>query len=178
MIYNAAIMRWRPPAFALLCGLWLIAAAACGPEPDLKASLRVVPELSGYYDPGVQPDGENRLLPSLTFRLKNEGPLPINHVDLVIAYWEFGADGEKDSLQIKGIGSAALDPGQTSEPMTVRSTIGYKGPVPRVEFFTNSIFKGFTVKVFAKRKGKTTPLGEFPVDERILPTISKDGAHP
>ena len=162
----------------IACSLGLTAAAACGPEPDLAASLKLVPEISGYYDPGLQPDGQNKLVPSMTFRLKNEGPLPLNYVDIVIAYWPVGADGEKDSLQIKGIGSTALEPGQTSEPFTVRSSVGYLSPMPRAEFFQSSYYTGFIIKVFAKRKGKTTPLGEFPVEARLLPAAKRDGARP
>ena len=177
MIYNAAIMC-RRLLVLLACSLWLTAAAACGPEPDLAASLKLVPEISGYYDPGLQPDGQNKLVPSMTFRIKNEGPLPINYVDIVIAYWPVGADGEKDSLQIKGIGSTALEPGQTSEPFTVRSSVGYLSPMPRAEFFQSSYYTGFIIKVFAKRKGKTTPLGEFPVEARLLPAAKRDGARP
>ena len=162
----------------IACSLWLTAAAACGPEPDLGASLKLIPEISGYHDPGLQPDGQNKLVPSLTFRIKYEGPLPVNHVDLVIASWPVGADGEKDSVQIKGIGSTALEPGQTSEPFTVRSGIGYTSYAPRAEFFQSSLYTGFTIKVFAKRKGKTTPLGEFPVEARLLPAAKRDGARP
>jgi hypothetical protein len=167
----------RAPVLVAFCVL-LAAASACGPEPDLRTSLKLVPTISGYYDDGVLPSGESRLLPSLTFQLKNEGDLPIDHVDLVIAYWEVGADGENDSNQIKGIGSDALAPGQTSEPMTVRASIGYKGYGARADFFTSVRYRGFIVKVFAKRRGKTTPLGEFPVEQRVLPTARKDGARP
>ena len=156
----------------------LAAAAGCGPEPDLRKSLKLIPTISGYYDDGVQPNGDNRLLPSMTFQLKNEGDLPIDYVDLVVAYWEVGADGEKDSSFLKGIGNTALAPGQTSDSITVRSSVGYTGLMPRGEFFSNVLYKGFIIKVFAKRKGKTTPLGEFPVEQRVLPTVRKDGARP
>jgi len=170
-------MLRRAPLLVALC-FWLAAGSACGPEPDLRKSLKLIPTISGYYDDGVLPSGEARLLPSMTFQLKNEGDLPIDHVDLVIAYWEVGADGENDSNQIKGIGSTALAPGQTSEPMTVRASIGYKAFGARADFFTSVRYRGFIIKVFAKRKGKTTPLGEFPVEQRVLPSVRKDGTRP
>jgi hypothetical protein len=169
-------MHRRSPVLVLACALW-IAAAACGPQPDLR-TLKLLPTMSGYYDDGVQPDGQNRLLPSLTFQVKNEGNLPVANVDLVLAFWEVGADGENDSKQIRGIGNTALEPGQTSEALTVRASIGYRSPAPRAEFFSNSFFKGFTVKVFAKLRGRTTPIGEFPVEPRLLPAAGKDGSRP
>ena len=167
----------RVPTLVALC-LLLAVASACGPEPDVRNSLKLIPTISGYYDDGVQPNGDNRLLPSMTFQLKNEGDLPIDYVDLVVAYWQVGDDGEKDSSFIKGIGGTALEPGQTSDPITVRSSVGYTGLMPRAEFFTNVSYKGFIIKVFAKRRGKTTPLGEFPVEQRVLPSARKDGARP
>jgi hypothetical protein len=170
-------MRRRLPGL-LFASLWLIATAACGPEANLATDLKLVPTISGYYDDGITPAKENRILPSITFQLRNDGKLPITNVDLVVAYWPVGADGELDSKQVRGIGSKALEPGATSETLTVRASVGYTHAGPRVDMFTNSLFKGFIVKVFAKRSGKTTKLGEFPIEARLLPAVSKDGSHP
>ena len=167
--------RWP---VVLLGSLWLIASAACGPQPNLATDLKVTPTISGYADAGITPDKQNRILPSITFELKNEGNLPITNVDLVVAFWEVGADGEQDSKQIRGIEKTALEPGATSETITVRASVGYTHPGPRADMFTNSLYKGFIAKIFAKRSGKTTRLGEFPIEARLLPAVSKDGSHP
>ena len=165
----------RRLAAPLLALLWLVSSWGCGPQPNLATDLKLVPTVSGYYDDGVQPDKQNRLLPSLTFELRNVGTLPINNVDLVVAFWEVGADGENDSKQIRGLSGTALEPGKASEPITVRASVGYKYPGPRAEFFVNARWKGFIVKVFAKRGGKTAKLGEFPVDARLLPAARTGG---
>jgi hypothetical protein len=170
-------MRRRSPVLLLAC-LWLIAVWGCGPQPNLATDLKLIPTMSGYYDEGITPDRLNKIVPSLTFQLTNQGKLPITNVDLVVAYWQVGADGELDSKQIRGIGNSALEPGATSEAITVRSSVGYTHEGPRADMFTNSLFKGFIVKVFAKRAGKTTRLGEFPVEARLLPAVRKDGSHP
>ena len=170
-------MRRRWPV-VLLGSLWLIASAGCGPQPDLATDLKLTPTMTGYYDDGITPAKLNRLLPSITFQLSNQGKLPITNVDLVVAFWETGADGELDSKQIRGITSTALEPGATSETLTVRSSVGYTHEGPRADMFTNSLYKGFIVKVFGKRAGKTTKLGEFPIEARLLPAGSKDGSHP
>ena len=170
-------MRGRWPV-VLFVSLWLIASAACGPQPNLATDLKLNPTISGYYDDGITPTKLNRILPSITFELKNVGTLPITNVDLVAAFWQNGDDGELDSKQIRGIGSTALEPGATSETITVRSTVGYTHEGPRADMFTNSLYKGFIVKIFAKRAGKTTKLGEFPIEARLLPAVSKDGSHP
>ena len=156
--------------------LALIAAAACA-NPDLK-SLKIVNVISGYHDAGITPDHENKLVPSVTFQLKNEGAEPLSYVDLAVDYWEIGADGPKDSKVIQGIGGQALQPGQTGESITVHSTIGYTSPAARADFFTLSSFKGFTVKFFAKFGGRTTPLGELKVEPRLLPSTGLGGDRP
>jgi hypothetical protein len=170
-------MLLRSLLAALVC-LGLVAGAACGKYPDLATSLKVVNTLTGYYDDGPAPDGQNRLLPSVTFQLKNETTEPLSEIDLAVAYWEVGADGEKDSKQIRGIAGTPLGPGQTGEPITVRSSVGYTYPGPRAEIFTNSQFKGFIVKFFAKYRGRTTRLGELPVESRLLPAAGRDGKRP
>src|SRR5262245_28256871 len=126
--------------------LALIAAAACGAYPDFKHDLKIVNVISGYHDAGITPDKQNKLVPSVTFQLKNEGTEAYNYIDLALDFWQVGDDGPKDSVVIPGIGGTALDPGQTSESITVHSNIGYTSPAARVDFFTLSSFKGFSVK--------------------------------
>ena len=171
-------MRRRLPVVLLAC-LWLIAGSACGPEPDLT-QLELVPGISGYYDDGIvqsgPEQGQNRLLPSVTFQLKNEGTLPVTYVDLVVAYWRVAVDdGEKESKVIQGIGGTPLGPGETADSITVRSSVGYTSPAARAEFFLHSEFIDFKVKVFAKRGGRTVSLGELAVERRLLPAVPKSG---
>jgi hypothetical protein len=170
-------MRRRWPV-VLLGSLWLIASAGCGPQPNLEKDLKLEPTMTGYRDGGISASKLNRILPSITFQLRNIGTLPITNVDLVLDFWQDGADGESDSKQIRGIRSTALEPSATSETITVQSTVGYSGEGARKDMFDNSLYKPFKVKVFAKRGGKTTKLGEFPIEARLLPAVSKDGSHP
>lgn len=171
----------RSPVLVVAC-LCLTANWACGPQPDLKR-LKLIPQLSGYYDDGLIQQGRDagqfRLLPSVTFQVKNEGNLPLTYVDLTLAFWRVSDDGEKDSMLIEGIGRTALEPGATSDSITVRSTVGYTAPsgIP-AEFFTSPAWVDFKVKVFARKSGRTTSLGELAVERRILPAIRKDGPRP
>jgi hypothetical protein len=173
-------MRWRWPVLLSAC-LWLIAGSACGPQPDLKA-VKLVPGLSGYYDDGIVQEGrdkgQNRLLPSVTFRLKNDGTLPVDYLDLTVAFWRLNDDGELDSKLIQGVGRAPLAPGATSDSITVRSDVGYTSPAVPAEFFLMRDFVDFKVKVFARRAGTNVTLGELPVERRLLPAARKDGLQP
>ena len=163
-------MGRRSPVLIAVC-FWLIAGAACEPAIDLSKVLKFLPSLTGYYDNGLNANKLNQYLPSITFQLKNEGDVPLSNVDMSIAFWEVGADGELESKYIRGIGSTALLPGATSEPITVRSSVGYTSPIYGAQIFSHSLFKGMVVKVFAKRRGKTTKLGELQVEQRVLPSV-------
>lgn len=163
-------MGRRSPVLIAVCS-WLIAGAACEPAIDLSRALKLLPSLTGYYDNGLNANKLNQYLPSITFQLKNEGDVPLSNVDMSIAFWEVGADGELDSKYVRGIGSTALPPGATTEAMTVRSSVGYTSEIYGAGIFSNSRFKGMVVKVFAKRRGKTTKLGELQVEQRVLPSV-------
>ena len=150
--------------------LALAAVVSCGPPVNLQEALAVTDVFTGWYDNGVK-DGKNHLVPSITFRLKNQSDRPLSSVQLVVDYWFDGDDGPKDSAQVRGIGSDAVPPGGTTEPITVRFTIGYTLEAPRAELFTHSQFRDATVKMFAKRSGAIASLGEFPIERRLIPHV-------
>jgi len=168
----------RPLAVLGVTTLALIAAAGCGKYPDLKNSLKIVNVLSGYHDIGITPDHKNKLVPSITFQLKNEGSDALSYVDLAVDYWQNGDDGPLDSKIVVGISGQALGPGQTGDSITIRSEHGYTSEAARVNFFTNSVFRGFTARIYAKFRGRTTPLGELKVEPRLLPSTGRDGNRP
>lgn len=160
--------------FLLACSTLL---AGCGPSVDLEKSLAVVEPFSGWYDAGLK-DGVNKLVPSLSFKLQNTGTSPLSQVQLIVSFWVQGADGESDSKEVEGIGSQAVAPQASSDPILVRSGVGYTLDQPRAELFTHRLFKDFVVKVFAKRGGRIVRLGEFVVERRIIPTTTADGPRP
>lgn len=150
-----------------LLTLVLAATSSCGPRVELEKALTVTDVFSGWYDFGLV-NGENKLVPSISFKLQNVGDTPLSRVDLLVSFWPVGADGELDSKQVAAVGDE-LPPGQFTELILVRSNTGYTTPVARNELFTHSQFKDFIVKVFAKKGGRFAPLGEFTVERRIIP---------
>jgi len=65
-------MRTR---FALVL-LAAVAATSCS-NVDLKASSRLDPTITGWFDAGVTSDGKNKLVPSVTFTVTNTGQAPL-----------------------------------------------------------------------------------------------------
>ena len=65
----SGVMR-RPAALvaALLLALTL-GAPACGPDVDVKQAVQIAEISGGWFDAGIK-DGKNKLVPSVSFRVK------------------------------------------------------------------------------------------------------------
>jgi hypothetical protein len=163
------MIPWRP---VLVASAIALGASACGPDVNLTTALELQVKESGYFDAGLK-DGKTRLLPTLTFVLRNTTAEPIASVQLLLSYIPAGSDGELDSLTVTGIGPDALAGNATSAPIVARSPVGFGLEGARADFFSHSMFKDFTVKVFAKKRTGFMPLGEFKVDRRILEPSGK-----
>jgi hypothetical protein len=157
--------RWR----ALLVVLSALALPGCGPDIDLKQSAHLVDVTTGWFDAGVQPDGKNKLVPSVTFRIKNDGSAKIGSTQLNLIF-KRGADTEEWTTSfVKGIGSDGLAPGATTPPLVVRAQQGYTGTQPRLTMLQNAQFVDFKVEVFAKHGSATwAKLGEYPIERQLL----------
>jgi hypothetical protein len=157
-----------PRVLVTSLGALLLAATAtsCG-SVDLKNTLEVTDMHTGYYDAG-NIAGKVHLLPSLTFRLHNKSGQSLNAVQLMISFWAAGADGEFDSIEVRGIGSTALGAGASSDPIVARANHGYTLEGARADFFTHTLFKDITAKIFALRGGDIVPMGQFALDHQIL----------
>ena len=167
-------LRARPIVAVLALAGAMAAAPACGPGVDLQ-KITVTDVLTGYYDGGVVKDGAmsgwNHMLPSITFKLKNDSDAPMSGVRLTVAFWPAGKDAELDSLEVPGISAEQdLAPGAATEAITVRSTVGFNLEAARAELFNQSGFLDITAKLFAKRSGQIVPIGAFKLDRRLIPS--------
>jgi hypothetical protein len=158
----------------VLAAAALLAGTACGPSVDLGEALEVTDVLTGWYDNGPRPNGSH-VVPSINFRLRNDSDSPLSSVLLTVVFWRDGDDGEWDSKLVTGIDEHALAPGASTEPILVRLPVGYNQPGPLNEIFENSQFKDATVRIFARRSGHIVPIGEFPIERRIIPHVFDAG---
>lgn len=166
-------MSGRPLAVLLAAIVFLAGGTGCTGNVNLTEALEITDVLTGWYDNGVTADGKNHLLPTITFRVKNKTARPLSSVELDTAFWQDGADGENDSVLVRAIGGEALAAGASTEPLTVRAPHGYVLEGARADFFNNSGFKDFTVKLFGKRGGRIFRLGEYKVERRIIPQAQR-----
>jgi hypothetical protein len=147
-----------------------LGSAACGPAIDLKQDLQVTGVSTGWFDAGIV-GGKNKLIPSITFVLTNASDHRVNSVQLNLAFWRKGEDGEFDDAFLQtAIDSTGLAPGAETAPITLRGSVGYTGEQPRLEMLEHRLFVDVTARLFVKRGSQQwTLLGEFPI-ERVLLT--------
>ncbi len=138
-------------ARAALVALGLVAAmspAGCAKPVDLKQSVQVADASAGWFDAGVQ-EGKNKLVPSVTFRLKQNPGSDLSSLSLNLV---FTAEGDTEHFDDVFVQRVAFNGSQT-DPLTVRSKFGYTGDPPqsRAEMLKNSHFRDMNVQIFAKQ---------------------------
>jgi len=153
--------------------LWLVllaalATASCGPKVDLTKGIQVVDVSTGWWDAGVV-NGQNKLVPSVTFKFKNvsEQTLPVLQANVV--FRRVTEDKEWGSSFVKITGTEGLAPGATSESQTVKSQLGYTGSESRQQMLDNAQFVDAKIELFAKYGNiQWQKVGEYPVPRTLI----------
>jgi hypothetical protein len=156
-------------ALALLAVTLSVAVAGCaGPAVDLTQELEILDVRTGWFDAGIV-DGKNKLVPSITFNLRNASDQPLVALQVNALFRRVGEADEWGSSFLTVAGSEGLQPGATSAEVVARSTLGYTGTEPRQEMLKNAHFVDATVEVFAKYASQQwTLVGKHPVAREVL----------
>ena len=143
-------------------------SAACGPAVDLKKGLQVELVSTGWADAGLA-DGKNKLVPALTFKLKNVSDQKLVVLQTNAIFRRANEKAEWGSGLLPVVGSDGLAPGATTTVQTIKSQLGYTGTESRVDMLKNSQFVDATVQLFAKY-GSTqwTLIGDYPIARQLL----------
>jgi hypothetical protein len=140
-------MRARATLFAIVL-LAALSSAVCSKPVDLKQSVQVADASSGWFDAGIQ-EGKNKLVPSVTFRLKKNADADVSSLSLNLVFTQEGDTEHFDDVFVQRVAFNGND----TDPITVRSKFGYTGDPPqsRAEMLKNSQFRDMNVQIFAKQ---------------------------
>jgi hypothetical protein len=145
-------------------------ASSCGggPDVDLARALEVQDVQSGWFDAGIS-GGQNKLVPSLSFKLRNVSDRPLVTLQVNAVFRRVNETDELGSRFQSVTRSDALGPGETTDVVTLLSPFGYTGTEPRADMLKNSRFVDAKVELAAKY-GATqwTRIGDFPVERRLI----------
>jgi hypothetical protein len=153
-----------------LTGLCMMAALLLGGcrAREVEKDLRITEVNTGWYDLGVV-DGQNKLVPSVTFRIHNVSAEPIDNVQInAIFRRQNEAEAWGDRL-VRGVGDEALGAGATGGPLVVRSERGYTGTESRAQMLKNSNFVDAKVELFGKHGSRNwVKIAEYPIDRELI----------
>ena len=155
-------------AAAVLAALSLT-TTACDTGADVSTAIQVLDVSTGWWDAGIVNGDQNKLVPTVTFRLKNVSESPVTTLQANVLFHRANSAEEWGSGFLKIAGSDGLAPGATTDPLTVRSDLGYTGSEPRAVMLKNSQFVDARVRILAKSGSNYWhQLGEFPIERRLL----------
>lgn len=162
-MYNRDMARRL--ALSLLAALVLTGCESREVEKDLS----IVDARTGWYDAGVQRDGNNKLVPSISLELQNVSDREIASVQLNAVFRRVGEPESWGEHFIRAIDTDGLAPGSSTGSLVLRSSLGYTGSQPRLQMLQNKEFVDAKVEVFGKHGSRTwVKMGEFQIDRQLL----------
>jgi hypothetical protein len=162
-------MRWLR-ALVIVPGLSaaVLSVSACSPGADVATAIEVIDVSTGWHDAGIV-NGQNKLVPSVTFKLKNISDEPVTTLQANVLFHRINSPEEWGNGFLRVAGSQGLAAGASTDPLTVRSDLGYTGTETRADMLKNSQFVDAKVRILAKAGSNYWhPLGEYPVERRLL----------
>ena len=155
----------RPLVLALMA---VVLLAGCQSR-EVEKDLRIVGARSGWYDFGVQPDGDTKLVPSISFELENVSDRDIASVQLNAVFKRVGEDESWGEHFVRGIDAEGLAAGAVSDSLVLRSTLGYTGPQTRDQMLLNQQFVDARVEIFGKHGRRMwIKMAEFRIGRELL----------
>jgi hypothetical protein len=147
----------------------LVMSAGCGPTIDVSKGLEVTLVNSGWYDAGIV-NGQNKLVPSVTFKLKNVSDQTLGSLQVNALFRRVTDKDEWGNGFLTAAGSNGLAPGAETQPLTIRSPLGYTGSdQSRQEMLSNSHFVDAKVELFAKYgSAQWKRVAEYPIKRALI----------
>ena len=170
----------RVPVFTLIGGLLAFAAIVggavtlstygCGASVGAVAALEPVEVVTGWFDEGILEDGKNKLVPSVTLKLRNKTNEELKSIQ-INAIFRFVGDtvtlGDYYGWAVPR--NPVLAGGSETQPLVMRSKVGYTGTQPRMQMLQNKEFIDAKVEIFLKQGSKVwAKLAEYPIQRQLL----------
>ena len=152
-------------------------AAGCSKPVDLKQVLQVTDMSGGYYDAGII-EGRNKIVPSITFRIKKSTDDSLRPLSVNIVFKQLpkpgttappgqAAENDFDEVFKQNVPFT----GDQTDLLTVRATAGYTGDPPqsRADLLKHSLFQDMRVHIFAKHSASQwVEVAQFDLPRQIL----------
>ena len=156
----------RSSALLVCCALL---CAACGPDVDLTKALQVEVVSTGWFDAGIV-NGQNKLVPTITFKLKNLSDQNLPALQVNARFSRGNEPEEWGNGFLPSVGPGGLKAAATTAPLTIKSQLGYTGSdQSRAEMLQNTQFVDAQVELAVKYGGtQWKRLGQYPIERRLI----------
>ena len=144
------------------------AFASCAAPVDLKSVLEVAETSGGWYDAGIVA-GRNKIVPSVTFRLKKKSPVDLERVAINALFR--AVDGKESELDNDVFVQRVDFQGDQTAPITLRAENGYTADPPqsRADMLKNSQFRDMRVQILVKQgSSQWTDLGWIEMKRQLI----------
>lgn len=158
------------PVRSAVVTLLLLVSIGCGAPVDAVASLEPLDVVTGWYDDGIVEGGKNKLVPSVSLKLRNKSDRPLKSVQINAIFRRVGEQemwGEYFGWAVPR--NPELAPGAVTNTLVMRSTLGYTGEQPRMQMLQNSQFVDAKVEIFLKQGSQVlAKLAEYPIQRQLI----------
>jgi hypothetical protein len=162
------------PSRAIAVSLILLASISCGASTDAVAALEPLDVVTGWYDDGIVEGGKNKLVPSVSMKLRNKSDRALKSVQINAIFRRVGEQemwGEYFGWAVPR--DPALPPGGVTKTLVMRSTLGYTAEQPRMQMLQNSQFVDAKVEIYVKQGSKVlAKLAEYPIQRQLITRTS------
>jgi hypothetical protein len=142
--------------------------AACESR-EVEKDLKIVNVHTGWYDAGILQGGQNKLVPSISLELQNVSDRDIASVQMQAVFRRAGEQEAWGDHFVRAIDTSGLSAGATTNPIILRSPLGYTGSDSRLKMLQNREFVDANVTILGRHGRRTwVKMGEFPIDRQLL----------
>ncbi|HYB95968.1 MAG TPA: hypothetical protein VEC39_13425 [Vicinamibacterales bacterium] len=145
-------------------------SVSCGASVDAVAALEPLDVVTGWFDDGVIEGGKNKLVPSVSMKLRNKSDKPLRSIQINAIFRRVGEQemwGEYFGWAIPR--EPQLAPGAETKLLVMRSTLGYTGEQPRMQMLQNREFVDAKVEIYLKQGSRVwAKLAEYPIQRQLL----------
>ena len=164
-----ASLLTRTPGLVLVAVLALF-SSNCGASVEAVAALEPIDVVTGWFDDGLVVGQKNKLVPSVTLKLRNKSGEPLKSIQINAIFRRVGEQemwGEYFGWAIPR--NPGLAAGAETQPMVMRSALGYTGTQPGMQMLQNKEFVDAKVEIFLKQGSKVwAKLAEYPIQRQLL----------
>ena len=148
----------------------LIAVLVSGCQSlEVEKAVQVTDVQTGWYDAGLVEGQKNKLVPSISLRLENIAQEQVDSVQINAIFRRVGEQEAWGEHFVIAIPRDGLAPGGKTNPIVLRSNLGYTGTQARLQMLQNREFVDAKVEIYGKHGSRTwVKLAEHQIGRELL----------